>query len=380
MSSDRARRTVAVVGSGVAGLTAAWALHRECDVTLYEADDRLGGHAHTHDRVGPGGDRVAVDSGFIVHNRRTYPTLLRLFAELDVATQESEMSMSVRCDECGLEYAGAKKAPGLFAQGARSLRPRYLRMLVEIKRFHPARQAARRRCSPMATSALHEDPRPRSPWASSSTVGTTRRYFRTHFMVPVVAAVWSTAPSEALAYPARYLFSFLDNHGMLTVTGSPTWRTVTGGSRYLRRAGGQGAHGGPHRVARRSPRSAGSRDHVEVTADGRTDVLRRRRRRDPPAPGAGPAGRPDADRDRTARRDLVHGEHDRAARRHLDPADRAECGGLLERADRRLRRRRGRGAGQLRHEPAAAARHGRPVRRQPQRRRAASTRRGCWPG
>ena len=97
------RPTVAVVGAGVAGLTAAHVLRRRYDVTVFEADDRLGGHAHTHELAAAGGGTVRVDSGFIVHNTRTYPTLLRLFGELGVATQESEMSMSVRCEGCGLE-------------------------------------------------------------------------------------------------------------------------------------------------------------------------------------------------------------------------------------------------------------------------------------
>src|SRR5215475_1575261 len=97
------RRRIAVVGSGVAGLTAAYVLQRAADVTLYEADGRLGGHAHTHDLTADN-QVFAVDTGFIVHNRRTYPTLLRLLAELGVATRPTEMSMSIRCDECGLEY------------------------------------------------------------------------------------------------------------------------------------------------------------------------------------------------------------------------------------------------------------------------------------
>lgn len=113
--TDRRRRT-AVVGSGVAGLTAAHILRTAQDVTLFEADDRVGGHAHTHELPGADGRVHRVDSGFIVHNRRTYPHLLRLFAELGVPTQESEMSTSVRCGGCGLEYAGARGPAGLLAR------------------------------------------------------------------------------------------------------------------------------------------------------------------------------------------------------------------------------------------------------------------------
>jgi predicted NAD/FAD-binding protein len=109
-------RRVAVVGSGVAGLTAAYLLQRRAEVTLYEADDRLGGHAHTHDVESVDGHLLAIDSGFIVHNRRTYPNLLRLYGELGVATRPTEMTMSVRCEGCGLEYAGARGPADLFAR------------------------------------------------------------------------------------------------------------------------------------------------------------------------------------------------------------------------------------------------------------------------
>lgn len=106
------RRSVAVVGSGVAGLTAGHVLSKAYDVVLYEADSRLGGHAHTHELATGAGGTLRVDTGFIVHNERTYPYLLRLFRELGVDTQDSEMSMSVRCDGCGLEYAGARGPAG----------------------------------------------------------------------------------------------------------------------------------------------------------------------------------------------------------------------------------------------------------------------------
>jgi predicted NAD/FAD-binding protein len=219
------RETVAVVGAGVSGLTAAYLLQQRYDVLLFEADDRLGGHAHTHDVVTQDAGALAVDTGFIVHNTRTYPHLRRLFRELEVDTRPAEMSMSIRCEGCGLEYAGARGAGGLFAQPRQAWTPSFLRMLTEVKRFH---RHARRVMRDGTDDLTLQD---------FLTVGGYSRYFVAHFMVPVVSAVWSAAPTVALRYPARYLFTFLANHGMLTVFGSHPWRTVVGGSRsYVDRA------------------------------------------------------------------------------------------------------------------------------------------------
>jgi uncharacterized protein len=208
---------VAVVGSGVAGLLAAHVLGRESRVTLYEADSRLGGHADTHVV-----DGVAVDTGFIVHNERTYPNLLRLFDELGVQTQESDMSMSVRSDDHHLEWAGALGLAGLFPTWRNALRPAYLRMLTEIPRFH---RMARQLLDGEATGDQDET------LGAFLERGGFSPLFRTHFMESLVACVWSCDPAVALDYPARYLFSFLQHHGMLQIFGSPQWRTVTGGSR-----------------------------------------------------------------------------------------------------------------------------------------------------
>ncbi len=215
------RLSVAVVGSGVSGLTAAYLLDRTHDVTLFEADDRLGGHAHTHDVTGSDGTQYAVDSGFIVHNDRTYPWLRKLFAELGVQVRPTEMSMSVRCDGCGLEYAGGRGLRGVLAQPRRLLDPTFVRMLLQVKRFH-------RR----ATAFLQE-----SGDGDQTTYGQFLEregfsgHFIAHYGVPVVSCVWSSGGQDALGYPARYLFRFLDHHGMLAVTGSPQWYTVVGGSR-----------------------------------------------------------------------------------------------------------------------------------------------------
>ncbi|MET9650986.1 FAD-dependent oxidoreductase [Streptomyces sp. NPDC006460] len=250
------RRRVAVVGGGVAGLTAAHVLQKTYDVVLYEADDRLGGHAHTHELPTRDGGTVHVDSGFIVHNERTYPQLLRLFRELGVATRESEMSMSVRCDGCGLEYAGARGPAGLLG-GDNLRRGRHLRMLADVPRFH--RAARRLLDSGDATQTLGDFLRRRG----------FSDYFVGHFVVPLVSAVWSCAPDTALLYPAQYLFRFLSHHGLLSVTGSPQWRTVAGGSAtYVARAAKQFTAVRTATPVRAVERGAG---HARVTtADGDT--------------------------------------------------------------------------------------------------------------
>ncbi|GAA4900129.1 putative NAD/FAD-binding protein [Stackebrandtia albiflava] len=213
-------RAIAVVGAGVSGLTAAYLLRRSAEVTVFEASDRCGGHAHTHD-VADATGALAVDSGFLVHNRRNYPLLCRLFDELGVATQPTEMSMSVRCDGCGLEYCGARGPRGLFASPRNLTSRRFLSMLWQVPRFH---RSARR-------SLARGDGDEERSVGEFLRDGGFDEYFVRHFAVPLVSAVWSCGPGEALGYPATYLFRFLSNHGMLSVGGSPRWRTVTGGSR-----------------------------------------------------------------------------------------------------------------------------------------------------
>ncbi|MEU9043702.1 MULTISPECIES: FAD-dependent oxidoreductase [unclassified Kitasatospora] len=250
---------MAVVGAGVAGLTAAFRLHRAGRaVQLFEADERLGGHAHTQRAVSADGRPVALDTGFLVHNERTYPHLVAMFRELGVPTRASDMSMSVCCDGCGLEYAGARGPGGLIARPGTLRRGRYLRMLGEVPRFH---RRAR---------ALLADPGAGEPTLREFlAAGGFSRYFTGHFMTPLVAAVWSCAPDAAGDYPARYLFTFLANHGLLSVTGSPRWRTVVGGSQaYVARIAGQLPvvhRAAPVRAVRRHS------DGVAVTTkDGRT--------------------------------------------------------------------------------------------------------------
>jgi predicted NAD/FAD-binding protein len=253
------RRKIAVIGSGVSGITAGYVLSHTDYVTIFEADGRLGGHADTHLVAPPSGPPVGVDTGFIVYNERTYPLLTRLFAELGVATQPAEMSMSVRCAGCGLQYAGQRGLAGLTPGFAHRGRARYLHMLTEIPRFH---RAARR------LLAAGDTP-------NDQTLGEFLRarrfgaYFTAHFALPLVAAVWSCPPGTALRYPARYLFAFLANHGMLSVRGAPPWRTVTGGSRAYVEEATKRVHdlrlSTPVRAVRRDPDGVELRDAAGET-------------------------------------------------------------------------------------------------------------------
>jgi uncharacterized protein len=228
-AADGPRQSVAVIGAGVSGLTAAYLLSRTHDVILFEAEERLGGHAHTHDVTDSDGRQHAVDSGFIVCNDVTYPWLRRLFGELDVKVRPAEMSMSVRCEGCGLQYAGGRGVRGVFAQPRRLIDPRFVRMLWQVTRFR-RRALAFLRATDDENLTTYGEFLEREEFSG---------YFTAHYAVPVVSCVWSAGRETTLAYPARYLFRFLDQHGMLRAGGSPQWYSVAGGSRvYVERLAG----------------------------------------------------------------------------------------------------------------------------------------------
>jgi uncharacterized protein len=214
-----------VVGGGISGLTAAYVLQRTHHVTLFEADHRVGGHAHTHDVATSSGETVPVDSGFIVLNDRTYPLLRRLFAELGVRTRPTEMSMNISCAGCGLSYTGGRKVDGIFSQRRRAFDPDFWRLLLQVRSFQ--RQAL---------AFLDRQPTSEVTYADFLDRRGFDRHFVTHYALPVVSCVWSMGHSDALAYPAAYLFAFLRHHGFLTLGDAPTWHTVVGGSRSYVRA------------------------------------------------------------------------------------------------------------------------------------------------
>lgn len=216
------RPTVAVVGSGISGLTAAYILRKAYDVTLYEAAGRLGGHTHTHTVADRNGNRHNIDSGFIIHNIHTYPLLLRLFKELQVETTPTDLSMSVSCRDCGLEYAVGKGLSGIVAMPSAILRPQYLRLLRTIKLFFKEAKAV--------LNDPHDNSITLGEFLDS---GKYDSYFSAHFILPIISGIWSCDFDEAKLYPARSLFQFLHNHQLLEIgdfKDKGDWRTVVGGS------------------------------------------------------------------------------------------------------------------------------------------------------
>jgi len=207
---------IAVIGAGVSGLGAAYVLSRAGhDVHLFEREPRAGGHVNTVEH-----DGLALDTGFIVSNERNYPLLNRLFDELGVAVQRSEMSFSVSCESCGLEYAGRRP----FAQWRNASSARFTSLLWEIGRWL-------RTARPSIDDGAYEE-------TSLADYLVGRRYsgsFRRHFMVPLTSALWSAVPSRALEIPAAHAIRFFDNHGMLGLR-RHRWQTVSGGAQTYVRA------------------------------------------------------------------------------------------------------------------------------------------------
>ncbi|HAZ60543.1 MAG TPA: FAD-dependent oxidoreductase [Gammaproteobacteria bacterium] len=211
---------IAIVGTGVAGLTVAHRLHRQHDITLFEAEPRPGGHVHTVSVDGPEGGR-SVDTGFIVFNDWTYPNFCALLEELGVPSQTTSMSFSVRREDTGLEYNGTS-LNALFAQRRNLVSPRFLSMVRGILRFN--REGPR-------LLASDDDGTTLGDYLDSNRYGTA---FREDYLLPMGSAIWSAPPARTAEMPARYFVEFFHNHGMLSVGRRPQWRVVEGGSaRYV---------------------------------------------------------------------------------------------------------------------------------------------------
>ena len=207
-------RRAAVIGAGISGLGAAYALSETHAVTVFEAENRLGGHART---LEAGRDRtVPVDTGFIVFNYRNYPLLTGLFAELDTPVKKSDMAFAVSIDGGRIEY-GLHSTPAIFAQKCNLARPGFWRMLLDIPRFN------------RGVKALADEP--------GLTLGDALdrlkmgQWHRQYFLLPLSGAVWSASPAQMLDFPLTTFVSFFENHGLLTINDQPQWHTVDGGSR-----------------------------------------------------------------------------------------------------------------------------------------------------
>ena len=214
---DGPRLKVAVVGTGISGLSAAWLLSTRHDVTVYEQSERIGGHTNTV-VASVGGRKIPVDTGFIVFNRQAYPNLAALFELLAVPTRISDMSMAVSLGNGDLEYSGTG-LPGLFAQPRNLFRPRFWSMLSELVRFY--RQATR------DADLLRDETVSLGDYLAAGGYGAA---FRDDHLLPMASAIWSAPPSEILSFPVGTFIRFHRNHGLLQLTGRPAWETVVGGS------------------------------------------------------------------------------------------------------------------------------------------------------
>jgi uncharacterized protein len=218
-------RRVAIIGSGIAGLGAAYHLRQHARVSLFEADNWFGGHAHTVDLTLEGTTH-GVDTGFLVFNHRTYPLLQQLFAELGVDTAASEMSFSVQARSLGLEWSGTS-LNGVFAQRRNLVKPSFLLMLADILRFN---RLATQLAQQGIDAALHES---LGDFLQRERFGTS---FREGYLLPMLGCIWSCPTTQMLQFPVATMIRFCHNHGLLQVSNRPQWYTVTGGSRqYVQR-------------------------------------------------------------------------------------------------------------------------------------------------
>ena len=211
---------IAIIGSGISGLTAAWLLHQSHEITVFEANDYVGGHTHTID-VNVDGEQLAIDTGFIVYNDWTYPNFIQMLERLGVGSLATEMSFSVRCERSRIEYNGSN-LNGLFAQRSNLLKPRFHRMLQDILRFNRE-----------AVELLENDHDSLTVDEYVAQRGYSKQ-FSDLYLIPMGAAIWSCPPETFGKFPVRFIVEFYRNHGLLSIKNRPQWRVISGGSqRYV---------------------------------------------------------------------------------------------------------------------------------------------------
>ena len=211
---------IAIIGSGISGLTAAYILNRAHDITMFEQNDYVGGHTHTHD-LEFDGKKLAVDSGFIVYNERTYPNFINLLDQLGVKRQQTRMGFSVKSEIHNLEYAG-HSLNGLFACRSNLFKPSFIKMLLSMLQFNKKARADLDVIDPDTTLGeyLNDNNYPDE--------------FINNYIIPIGAAIWSTVPTNMMNIPAIFFIRFFENHGLLQIVDRPKWWVVKGGSkRYV---------------------------------------------------------------------------------------------------------------------------------------------------
>ena len=208
---------IAIVGSGISGLTCAYLLNREHDITVFEKNDYVGGHTHTHE-IEYDGEEFSVDSGFIVYNEWTYPNFIKLLDQLGVERQLTRMGFSVKSEKNNLEYAG-HSLNGLFAQRSNFFRPSFMRILFSMRRFNAEARDDLGTLDPQITLGQY------------LTSNNYPREFIQHYIIPIGAAIWSTVPKQMMDVPAVFFIRFFENHGLLQVVNRPNWWVISGGSK-----------------------------------------------------------------------------------------------------------------------------------------------------
>jgi len=210
------RLRIAIIGGGISGNVCAWLLHKDHDITVFIADDHVGGHTHTH-AINLDNQVIPIDTGFMVYNEKTYPNFIRLLNRLGIQSQSSDMSFSVRCEATGLEYQGSS-FNGLFAQRDNLFRPSFYRMLREILRFNR---------DSLQLLNSYDDAVTLKQYLLENHYS---NFFLQHYIVPLGASIWSCRADRFLAFPARFLVGFLHNHGLLQIRNRPRWYTICGGA------------------------------------------------------------------------------------------------------------------------------------------------------